>query len=250
MSFHDKEVLAVQKTELSDLYDLKGFPYVWDRPLFKYIKPCSHPFVSMDISDTNKRSVFNELSVINHFLKESRSLCEVVPEKAQIPLDKLIFTPSDEYGHSRFFCSPITYDGKPSQTPITLFFTTDPRSGVSTHGELIYNQFGRIEKAHIYFWWGMTGLFFHYETIEDALVLARITSPSYGGKEKTYYKGPHIIAWEERLIQEKKDYDWIQENIPDKCPKSITGYRRMKTMNTKNYQLLKELAAQKGREIL
>lgn len=67
-------------------------------------------------------------------------------------------------------------------------------------------------------------------------------------REDNYYT--HVIEIEANRGQEIRDFSWIQENIPDKCPKSITGYRRMKTMNTKNYQLLKELAAQKGREIL
>ena len=48
---------------------------------------------------------------------------------------------------------------------------------------------------------------------------------------------------------EQRDFLWIQANLPDKCPKSITSYRRMKTQNTKNYQLLKQLAANHGRDI-
>lgn len=57
------------------------------------------------------------------------------------------------------------------------------------------------------------------------------------------------IEAEIRRGNEYRDYLWIQENIPDKCPKSISGYRRMKTQNTKNYQLLQQLAADLGREI-
>lgn len=48
---------------------------------------------------------------------------------------------------------------------------------------------------------------------------------------------------------ELKDFQWLQANIPDKCPKSISSYRRMKTQNTKNFQILKQLAAEKGRDI-
>lgn len=58
-----------------------------------------------------------------------------------------------------------------------------------------------------------------------------------------------IIKAELKRRQELLDFQWIQQNIPDKCPKSISSYRRIKTQNTKNYQALKQLAAEKGREI-
>lgn len=56
----------------------------------------------------------------------------------------------------------------------------------------------------------------------------------------------------ESQIQKKKDYDdfdWIKEHIPDLCPSSPTGYRRMKTQNTKNYQKIKERAMQLGKSL-
>lgn len=57
------------------------------------------------------------------------------------------------------------------------------------------------------------------------------------------------IEAEVRRGLEKRDFLWIQENFPEKCPKSISSFRRMKTQNTKNYQLLKQLAAEHGRKI-
>ncbi len=57
------------------------------------------------------------------------------------------------------------------------------------------------------------------------------------------------IEAEIRRGHEQRDYLWIQANIPDKCPKSISSYRRMKTQNTKNFQTLKALAAELGRQI-
>ncbi len=57
------------------------------------------------------------------------------------------------------------------------------------------------------------------------------------------------IEAEIRRGREQRDFLWIQANLPDKCPKSISSYRRMKTQNTKNYQLLKQLAANHGRDI-
>lgn len=42
---------------------------------------------------------------------------------------------------------------------------------------------------------------------------------------------------------------WLQENIPDRAPKNVTSFRRMRTQNTKTYQLLKQYAAEHDKEI-
>ena len=57
------------------------------------------------------------------------------------------------------------------------------------------------------------------------------------------------IEAEIRRGREQRDFLWIQANFPDKCPKSISSYRRMKIQNTKNFQTLKVLASELGREI-
>lgn len=44
-------------------------------------------------------------------------------------------------------------------------------------------------------------------------------------------------------------FKWLQENLPTLCPKSLTGFRRMRTMNTKNYQKIVVEAAKLGKEI-
>lgn len=58
-----------------------------------------------------------------------------------------------------------------------------------------------------------------------------------------------ILERIERQQSDYADYDWLKEHFPEKCPASATGYRRMKTQNTKNYQTLKRLASELGREI-
>ena len=63
------------------------------------------------------------------------------------------------------------------------------------------------------------------------------------------YWEDHRAEFEAKLAKEEQDYSWIQANIPEKCPKSLSGFRRMKTQNTKNYQDLKQLAAEEGRDI-
>lgn len=58
-----------------------------------------------------------------------------------------------------------------------------------------------------------------------------------------------IIEYEYRKYLDSCTVKWLQENFPNVAPKNVTGYRRMKTQNTKNYQKLKQLAAELGKII-
>ena len=42
---------------------------------------------------------------------------------------------------------------------------------------------------------------------------------------------------------------WLQENLPSIAPKSLSGFRRMRTTNSKNYQKLVAEARKLGKEI-
>lgn len=59
----------------------------------------------------------------------------------------------------------------------------------------------------------------------------------------------NMIEIEAARGRDQRNYIWLQTNLPEKCPKSLSGFRRMKNANTKNYQLLKQAAAELGREI-
>lgn len=52
-----------------------------------------------------------------------------------------------------------------------------------------------------------------------------------------------------RERKDHEDYAWIRENLPDLMPKTFSGYRRMRTMNTANFQKLRAKALELGREI-
>lgn len=54
------------------------------------------------------------------------------------------------------------------------------------------------------------------------------------------------ITLEIRRWNDQRAFLWLQQNYPDKCPKSISGFRRMKTQETKKYQELKELLIRNG----
>lgn len=47
----------------------------------------------------------------------------------------------------------------------------------------------------------------------------------------------------------QRNYKWVQEHIPDKCPKSFSGYMRMKKGQTKNFLILQKLANEQGRDL-
>lgn len=49
--------------------------------------------------------------------------------------------------------------------------------------------------------------------------------------------------------KDREDYVWIQKNLPELAPKSFSGYRRMKNMNSINFQKLKSNALELGRKI-
>lgn len=59
------------------------------------------------------------------------------------------------------------------------------------------------------------------------------------------------ISIEKSIIsaRNRSDYEWILKNLPDICPKSFSGYMRMKNQNTKNFDKLVRLSLGKGRDI-
>lgn len=57
------------------------------------------------------------------------------------------------------------------------------------------------------------------------------------------------IEYVARERKDHADYAWIRENLPELLPKTFSGYRRMKTMNTVNFQKLRAKALELGREI-
>lgn len=68
-------------------------------------------------------------------------------------------------------------------------------------------------------------------------------------KAQQQYYEDHMIEIEYQKHLDKCTVKWLQENFPGKAPKNVTGFRRMRTQNTKNYQTLKQLAGEKGKEI-
>lgn len=67
--------------------------------------------------------------------------------------------------------------------------------------------------------------------------------------EKKKDADDHMIEFEAQRGANKREYKWIQENLPEICPKSYSGYMRMKNGNTKNYQKIAAEAKKLGKNI-
>ncbi|MBE6917986.1 MAG: hypothetical protein E7470_08830 [Ruminococcaceae bacterium] len=249
LSYAEKELIAVKRTTFQDIQQLSNLPFVWNSRLEKCIQPNSHPFAYMDIVGPNVAIAMSELEKMNVHISQAKLLCKKVPKSLQIPVDDIVFKRSSITGYSRLICSPISHLGEPTDAPITFSFMTDLDRRDTTHGNLYYGRDGGIQKADVYFWRKSNGYFFYYQTVANSLTLSKIESVTPTGEKNVIYKGQHILELEASRVQEETDFAWIQQNLPDKCPKNIAGFRRMKNQNTKNYQLLQQLAAEKGREI-
>lgn len=68
-------------------------------------------------------------------------------------------------------------------------------------------------------------------------------------KQRQWYYD-HIIEIETQRGINKRDYKWMQDNLPNICPKSYSGYKRMKNGNTRNYQKIVARAKELGRNII
>lgn len=253
LSYADKEKIAVQRITMHDMMQFTSLPYLWSGRIEKSVVPNGHPFAYMELTGENADIAMRELDKMNRHFHGMDRVSALVPGDLSIPIDKLVFSPGRAPEFSKLICTPFTYAGSISKYPATLQFTTSLDSGGdSTHGELSYGASGSVERANVNFWRNCTGYFFYYETVGHLLTLSKITSTcsrDSRGLPSVIYKGPHIIEAERQREIEAQDFSWVQEHIPDKSPKSLSGFRRMKAQNTKNYQALKQLAQNMGREI-
>lgn len=71
-----------------------------------------------------------------------------------------------------------------------------------------------------------------------------LKNKKYNNENYQYLKQIFKKRW-----KQLQEYNLIIEHLPDEAPKSYTGYARMKTMNTKNYQSLVTKMKDKGFDI-
>lgn len=84
------------------------------------------------------------------------------------------------------------------------------------------------------------------EDIEAARQYAEKAEQEWRHQQELY---DGMIEFEYQRGMHKREYKWVQENLPDMCPKSYSGYMRMKNGNTKNYQKIVSAASRLGRVI-
>lgn len=66
-------------------------------------------------------------------------------------------------------------------------------------------------------------------------------------KEKEHKEDVALATCIEREFKrglERRRYKWIQDNIPELCPKTFNSFQRMKSQCTRNYQKIRALAAE------
>nr|WP_317399784.1 hypothetical protein [uncultured Gemmiger sp.] len=68
-------------------------------------------------------------------------------------------------------------------------------------------------------------------------------------QKRTQREEKRRTEYVERERKNHADYAWIRENLPGLAPKTLSGYRRMKTMNTENFQKLQSQALELGHKI-
>ena len=174
MTTSEKERVIVEMTKDSHMKMLTEFPFTWNQKLKKNLKPQTHAYCYMNISGSNIDAVKKEITFINAIIKSDSKIYPKL-RNLQIPFDELVFNESQLQGHTYFICWPITITGKMSKYPLTLFFTTKLHTGSNTtHGELIYGQNGKIQKANIYFWRNGKHCFLYYKTENDVLTISKI----------------------------------------------------------------------------
>lgn len=59
----------------------------------------------------------------------------------------------------------------------------------------------------------------------------------------------HMIENAKTKRQDAQTLQWLQENLPFIAPKSLSGFRRMRSTNSKNYQKIVEEAAKLGKNL-
>lgn len=154
-------------------------------------------------------------------------------------------------------CTPHTFSGKISKYPISLCFMSrgDVRT-YSVNGELFYNADGTFGKATVNIWRAPanysrpgTGWIFTFNTFGSEFVLSKAETtlrPDEYGRATTVYRCRHIIQEDNARELNRAIFEWLQKHFPEDCPKSISGFSRMRNSNSKNYQALVKKAEAAG----
>ena len=262
LTYADKERILVERMTEADVRQFTTMPYDLNCPLHKYNEPGTHAFAYMDLTPKNIRIAKVELEKLNVIIDYAREKIPLIPKWARINVDRIAFhNYSEDYGYTRLMCLPYTYSGKIERFPLKLFFVSFLSAdsiGIQVNGDIKYSVDGRIAHATVNCWnrssWespanGWQYIFYDNDgdlTMREILSTIR---PDEYGRPTSIYKCPELLEEERQREQDKKTLQWLQKNIPSIAPKSLSGFRRMRSTNSKNYQRIVEEAAKLGKNL-
>lgn len=260
LSYVEKERIMVQRVKTEDMLQFTEIQYDLNCPIHKFMKESGHPFAYMDLNSHNRKIAKNHLEQLNEIIDYHRNFIPLLTKRFRIDISVIAFHQySKSYGYTRLMCTPYTFAGNVSKIPLTLHFMTRlDKTSYQVSGTIFYEVDGCIQKAEAHIWFRdnmenpATGWSFYFSNIDGELILEQAKTtlqPDQYGLATAVYKCQSLIEYEQEKDRDIQSFQWLQKNLPSKCPKSFSGYRRMKTQNTKNYQNLIAEAAKLGKTI-
>lgn len=247
--------ILLTKMTMHDMQRFDKLPYLWEGKLQKYYDASISPLVYMELKGDNAAIAKQAISFMNNHLSKAYMVKSSVPipRGLSIPLDKISFQPFGDYS-CKLVCNPYTIDGGispfPAKLVIVMGSSLERKSG---SGDIVYDSEGRIAKASWGQWSDRTGFHLYYDTLDGHFVLSKVEKMGGSTPPKLIYQDQYWVRLEaQKALQrarEQAEFDFLQKNFPTKCPKTVVGYRRMKTQNTPNFQQLQALAEKLGKRI-
>lgn len=262
LTYADKERILVERMTKEDMRQFTAMPYDLNCPLHKSNKPGTHAFAYMDLNPKNIRVAKVELEKLNIVIDCAREKIPLIPKWARINVDKIAFhNYSEDYGYTRLICLPHTYSGKIERFPLKLLFVSFLSAdsiGIQVNGDIKYSVDGRIAHATVNCWnrssqeSSADGWQYIFYDNDGDLTMREILStirPDEYGRPTSIYKCPELLEEDRQKEKDKQTLQWLQENLPFIAPKSLSGFRRMRSTNSKNYQKIVEEAAKLGKNL-
>ncbi len=189
-----------------------------------------------------KEILLNDLPPLNALLCEAYSKFSEIPYRL---IDNLNFIHNNDdfITYVELFYNPAHPYPSERQYPYHINFHTSLSSRF--FGSIYYNKDNVVAKAEIISWSDEAPYTITLRLVEGIMSLYRI-------KKRNLEKHEDVLIYPDEewyIINNKKDtenLELLQKVLPDIAPKTLAGFRRMKTMNTKNFQKLKEAAENIG----
>jgi len=260
LTYNEKEQIMVERVTTEDMLQFTKMPYNLNCPVHKFIGKKAHPFAYMNLDTYNQKVAKEHLMKLERMIDEIRPEIPLLKSDYYIDVRKVAFRQYDKrYGYSRLMCTPHTFTGKISKIPLTLLFMS--HLNIRSYyfiGELKYNKDGEILTAHVSIsrekvaYSGATFWEFIFTTVDGEFLLEQAKTslnPDKHGLPCAVYKDQSLIRMEQEREDDMQNFLWLQRNLPSLCPKSLSGFRRMRTTNSKNYQKLVSEAAKLGKQL-